>query len=154
MGQMSPTRLTAPIDCMEILDVGHSNLKEEDFLSLLQKHGIERVIDVRRFPTSKKFPHFEKTRLEQALKKREIDYFWLGEKLGGFRRGGYEGWTKSEEFRSGIGELEEKASQKKTAVMCAESDFRGCHRRFIIEVLEEKGWKMLHISFKGPGLLF
>ena len=139
---------------MEIWDVGHSNLKEEDFLSLLQKHRIERVIDVRRFPTSKKFPHFAKPRLEQALNKKRIDYFWLGEKLGGFRKGGYDGWMKSKEFRSGIEELEEKASQKRTAVMCAESDFRGCHRRFIIEVLEEKGWKMLHISFKGPGLLF
>lgn len=133
---------------MEIWDVGHSNRKEDNFLSLLEKHKIKRIIDVRRFLTSRKFPHFEKAHLENALKKKGIGYFWLGESLGGFRRGGYEKWMKTEEFRRGIEELKERASQKRTAVMCAEDDFRACHRRFIIALLEERGWKVSHISSK------
>jgi uncharacterized protein (DUF488 family) len=139
---------------MKIWDIGHSNLKEEIFLSLIQKHQIERIIDVRRFPTSKKFPHFERSHLEESLKKEGIDYFWLGKTLGGFRKGGYEGWMKTEDFQRGMEELEEKASKKRTAVMCAEKDFRGCHRRFIIGTLEKKGWKVLHISLKGKSQLF
>jgi len=130
----------------KIWDIGHSNRKEEDFLNLLENHRIERIVDVRRFPTSKKHPHFERAHLVEALRKKGIDYMRLGESLGGFRKGGYEKWMKNESFQAGIAELEEKASQKRTAVMCAENDFRGCHRRFIIAFLEKRGWEFVHIS--------
>jgi len=130
---------------MEIYDIGHSNQKEESFLILLKKHHIECVIDVRRFPSSKKFPHFKSNRLEKSLKTNHIEYIWLGEKLGGFRKGGYAGWMKSKEFSSGLKELEKTATFKRTAFMCAEHDYRGCHRRFIIESLEKRGWKVIHL---------
>ena len=130
---------------MEIWDVGHSNLKEETFLSLLIKHRIEKVVDIRRFPTSKKFPHFEKNHLKNALRQSNIDYIWLGNKLGGFRKGGYEEWMKTEDFSSGTEELEKTASQKRTAFMCAEAYYGRCPRKFIIKHLEQKGWKVIHL---------
>ena len=38
---------------MEIFSIGHSNRSIEEFISLLKRYGIEVVVDVRRFPTSK-----------------------------------------------------------------------------------------------------
>lgn len=134
---------------MDIWDIGHSTRTEKDFITLLHKNRIEAVVDVRRFPSSKKFPHFGKEHLTKVLKKNSIDYLWLGEKLGGFRKGGYENWINTDEFASGIYELEEKAHEKRTAFMCAEADFARCHRKFIIKSLELKGWNVRHISYSS-----
>ena len=128
---------------MDIWDVGHSNQSEDNFLSLLKTYRIEGVIDIRRFPSSKKFPHFNRHHLETILKTIHIDYLWLGEKLGGFRKGGYAKWMKTEEFAEGLQELEKRAASKRTVFMCAELDYRGCHRRFIIELLEKREWKLI-----------
>lgn len=130
---------------MEIWDVGHSNRQEEDFLSLLKEHKIEKIIDVRRFPTSKKFPYFERSHLVMALNKINISYTWLGDKLGGFRKGGYEQWMKTKDFESGIEEIEKQAIHHKTAFMCAEAYYGRCHRRYIIKHLEQKGWQVRHL---------
>ncbi len=132
--------------------MGHSNRKEEDFLNLLKENRIETVIDVRRFPASKKFPYFERAHLENSLKKANIDYIWLGKELGGFRKGGYEQWMKTKEFASGIKELEQRASQKRTAFMCAEALYTRCHRRYIVEFLKRRDWKVLHISSRSKKL--
>jgi uncharacterized protein (DUF488 family) len=128
-----------------IWDIGHSTRKLEDFLKILKKNNIELLVDVRRFPSSKKFPHFNKENLEIELKKMGIEYLWLGEKLGGFRKGGYEKWMESDEFREGFQILKEKASKFKTAIMCAESYFMRCHRRFILELIRKNGWQTNHI---------
>lgn len=133
---------------MEIWDIGHSTRTEAEFMALLKNHKIKTVVDVRRFPSSKKFPHFERTHLEEFLRRNHLEYIWLGEKLGGFRKGGYEKWTKTKEFASGLKELEGKALQKRTAFLCAEDDYTRCHRRFIIEFLEQQGWKIFHIPLK------
>ncbi len=130
---------------MEIWDVGHSNRQEEDFLSLLKDHKIEKIVDVRRFPLSKKFPYFERSHLALTLNKINISYFWLGDKLGGFRKGGYEQWMKTEDFAAGIEELEKQARNQRTALMCAEAYYGRCHRRFIIKHLEQRGWQVIHL---------
>jgi len=131
---------------MEIWDIGHSTRTEQEFIVLLRKNRIEAVADVRRFPSSKKFPHFGKEHLAKVLRKNSIDYLWIGEKLGGFRKGGYENWVKTDEFASGISQLEDIAREKRTVFMCAEADFARCHRKFIIKSLELKGWTVHHIS--------
>jgi len=129
----------------EIWDIGHSNRSLQGFLKLLQKNNIEFLIDVRRFPSSRKFPHFNKDNLKFELEKIGINYLWLGDKLGGFRKGGYEKWTESEEFKEGFKILKERASKARTVIMCAEGYFMRCHRRFIISLLEKEGWKVSHI---------
>jgi uncharacterized protein (DUF488 family) len=131
---------------MDIWDIGHSTRTEKEFIALLREKRIEAVADVRRFPSSKKFPHFGKEHLAKVLRKISIDYLWLGEKLGGFRKGGYENWVKTDEFAMGISQLEDKAHEKRTVFMCAEADFARCHRKFIIQSLELKGWTVHHIS--------
>ncbi len=114
-------------------------------MELLAKHGVEAVADVRRFPKSRKFPHFNRESLEKTLPQFGIEYHWLGELLGGYRRGGYEAYIKTPEYMRGIEKLEALASRKRTAIMCAEGYWRRCHRRFIAETLEKRGWKVIHI---------
>lgn len=128
--------------------MGHSNLPLEGFLELLKAWGIEVVADVRRFPTSRKHPHFSREALEPALREAGIGYVFLGEGLGGYRRGGYEAHMKSKPFSAGLRTLERLAAQGKTAIMCAERDPRGCHRQFIAAALAARGFRVIHIL--GP----
>lgn len=128
-----------------IFDIGHSTRSMESFIAILKKNFIEVVADVRRFPHSKKFPHFNMEEMREYLKKEGIDYIWMGEKLGGFRKGGYEEWCKTEIFLDGVKELEEIAQKRKVAILCAEGFYLRCHRRFIIEKLEKSGWEVKHL---------
>ena len=135
-------------DLKKIFTIGHSNRSIEDFISLLMKHGIQILVDVRRFPTSK-HEHFKRENLEKYLEKYGIKYIYLGDKLGGYRSGGYKSFTQTEEFRRGIEHLEEIAKTGVTAIMCAERFPWRCHRKYISITLEEKGWEIVHIIDKG-----
>src|SRR4051794_41919967 len=70
----------------EILTVGHSNHEEGEFLELIRGAGIELIADVRRYPGSRRRPHFERTALAAVLLEAGIDYRWLRESLGGRRK--------------------------------------------------------------------
>ena len=67
---------------MQIFTVGHSNHSIEKFLSLLRQHGVTAVADVRSFPTSRRFPHFNQSTLKKSLGSEEISYVFLGDQLG------------------------------------------------------------------------
>ncbi len=129
---------------LTICTIGHSTRAIEEFIKILKHYGIEILVDVRHFPSSKKFPWFNKDNLEKSLANECIKYFWL-EVLGGFRKGGYLEYTKTEEYESGIEKLLQIAGQGKTAVMCAEVLFFRCHRRYISERLTQLGHKVIHI---------
>jgi len=101
-------------------------------------------VDIRRFPKSR-FEYFGKVALEKILKQKKIGYFYLGELLGGFRKGGYENYTKSDEFLEGIGKLKDLASKTTCAFMCAEKFPWRCHRRFVARKLNQDGFGVLHI---------
>lgn len=131
-----------------IYTIGTSNRSIDEFIEILEKYRIKTAIDVRSFPQSKKFPHFNSESLIEALEKEGIRYVYLGKELGGFRKGGYENYTKTEEFAKGIEKLEEIAEHSLSVFFCAEKLFFRCHRRFISEVLTERGWKVLHIVEK------
>lgn len=132
-----------------IYSIGHSTHPEEKFIQMLQQHHIQCLIDVRRFPTSKKHPQFTKENLAAGLSRVNVEYVWLGELLGGFRTGGYEAYTKTEGFKSGLEQLKDYGRRKLTAFMCAELLFFRCHRRFIADKLTAEGWKVLHIMDQG-----
>ncbi len=128
-----------------IYDIGHSTRSKEVFISILKKRSIELVVDVRRFPRSRKFPHFDMEVMRDYLSKEGIDYIWMGEKLGGFRKGGYEEWSKTASFAQCIEELEKLSLKKKTVILCAEGFYMRCHRRFILEKMTKSGWKVKHL---------
>ncbi len=131
-----------------IYTLGTNRRTEEDFIEILNAYGIERLIDVRRFPTSK-FPHFKKESLARLLKDNGIEYFFLGEELGGYRKGGYEEYVLTENFRSGIEELVRLSEVKRSVIICAERFPWKCHRRWIARELSKHGWKVIHIIDKG-----
>lgn len=129
---------------MKVYTLGHSTRGFEDFLKILQRFGIKVVIDVRKFPTSKKFPHFNKEFLEIELKKRDINYIHFPE-LGGYRKEGYLNFSKTKEFDSSIRKLLEIVEDGKTVILCAERFWWRCHRKFIAQKLVEMNHEVLHI---------
>src|ERR1051325_6635176 len=126
-----------------IYSIGHSNHPLEMFLSFLGAHAIERLIDVRRFPASRRWPHFNRAALEASLPDHHIAYEWI-EDLGGRRSAAskdspHTAWTvdafrhyadymDTEAFRSALNQLIARANEARCAFMCAEARYWQCHR--------------------------
>jgi len=145
-----------------IFTVGHSRHAADHFASLLRAHGIERVVDVRSHPTSKWAPQFSKAPLSQLVAARSIEYVFLGRELGGRPEGArfyrddgtvdYERRAEAPDFVAGIERLVELARERPTAILCAEEDPAGCHRRRLIApALQRAGVDVVHI--RGDGRL-
>lgn len=153
-------------DDMRIWTIGHSSHPLEHFLSLLRQHQIEVLVDVRRFPGSRTFPHFRRENLERELAAVGIEYRWL-EDLGGRRssavgsgpspnRGwrnksfrNYADYMMTVEFRAACDDLLRIALSRRTAIMCSESVFWRCHRRLISDYVTALGGMVEHIFPNG-----
>lgn len=129
---------------MKVWTIGYGSRSREKVLSMLKSSGIELVVDIRRWPTSKR-GDFTRESLESWLSQAGIKYVWMGDALGGYRRGGFEQYMKSSRFRKGIQELLSLASQHRTCLLCLEENPRGCHRRFIARYLQHMGVEVCHI---------
>jgi uncharacterized protein (DUF488 family) len=142
-----------------IWTIGHSTRSIDELLSVLAAHDIETIVDVRRFPGSRRLPQFDSASLEQSLVGRDLGYRWIAE-LGGRRRpqpdSPNDGWrhpafrayadhTATEEFASGLFELLVLSGGSRTAIMCAEVLWWRCHRRIIADVLTSLGHDVFHI---------
>jgi len=132
---------------MKIYTIGHSTRSLEEFLDILKHFKIELVVDVRRFPSSKKFPWFNKEGLELELNKDKINYIHFSE-LGGYREEVYEKFSQSEEFFQALNKLIEMMDDKKAAIMCAENFWWRCHRKYIAKALVERKLEVIHILGK------
>jgi len=139
--------------------IGHSTRSAAEFRDVLATYGIELVIDVRRFPGSRRLPQFAADALRRDLERQGISYRWLSS-LGGRRRGTgnsiNQGWRHesfrayadhlaTEEFADGLGELVMLANGVRTVIMCAELLWWRCHRRLIADVLVSLGISTIHI---------
>jgi uncharacterized protein (DUF488 family) len=143
-----------------VYSIGHSTRMLEDFMGVLRHYRIQAIVDVRRFPSSKKFPWFCKDSLREALSKHGIEYHWL-EALGGFRgagarcragkclkKGGFQAYKQhmeTKEFQRDFAFLKELAMCRIVAVMCAELLYWKCHRMLICEKLALEGFTVMHI---------
>ena len=143
--------------------IGHSTHSGEAFVALLQAHGIEALIDVRRFPGSRRHPQFGADALAARLESQGIAYQWVRE-LGGRRRPSdadpegsawrhpsfraYAQHLRTEEFAQGLDTLLHVASACRTAMMCSELLWWRCHRALIADALLASGWQVTHIL--GP----
>jgi uncharacterized protein (DUF488 family) len=147
-----------------IFTIGHSTHGPEEFLKLLRGHRIEAVADVRRYPSSRRHPHFNAGSLAEALPREGIDYVELGEALGGRRKprpatantgwrvAGFRGYAdhmESSEFGTALAELEDLARERRTAFMCAEGPWWRCHRQLIADALLARGWDVQHVMPDG-----
>jgi uncharacterized protein (DUF488 family) len=143
--------------------IGHSNHEPEDFLAMLTAHEVELLVDVRRHPGSRRVLWTNSGNLEQLLGTAGISYLHL-EALGGRRRpepgspngawevGQFQGYAdhmRSEEFRAALAQLAKEATERPTAVMCAEAQWWRCHRRLIADAMLARGWEVLHIMGKS-----
>ncbi|MGV3503185.1 MAG: DUF488 family protein [Adhaeribacter sp.] len=142
---------------------GHSTRSQEEFVAALKFFQIEVLVDVRRYPGSKKYPHFNASALETYLPGAGIRYLPMVE-LGGRRKPrpdsshtawrneafrGYADYTETKDFEAAIAKLREVAAQKKTAYMCSEAVWWRCHRAIISDYLKERGWTVMHIMGEG-----
>jgi len=146
---------------LTLYTIGHSNRPLDDFLDLVAAHDIRGIVDVRAFPSSRRWPHFNREPLAQALQVHRVEYDWLPA-LGGRRHKGrpdsphtawavaafrnYADYTDSEEFAQGLAALLALARQRRTAFMCAEALYWQCHRRLIADRLSVLGNRVLHIQ--------
>lgn len=159
--------MTAPNDTptsMTVWTIGHSTRPWEVFLSVLAAHGIEAIADVRRFPGSRRYPWFASDTLARQLPAEGIAYQWLpqlggrrrvhpGSPNGGWRNAAFQGYADhmtSAEFQQGLDHLLALAATRKTAMMCAESLWWRCHRRLISDLLQHRGYRVLHILDEKP----
>ncbi|MEP7357306.1 MAG: DUF488 domain-containing protein [Anaerolineales bacterium] len=144
-----------------VLTIGHSTRTLEAFVSLLQAHGVTRVVDIRTVPRSRHNPQFNRDTLPASLGALGINYAHLPG-LGGLRRAradspdtnagwrnssfrGYADYMQTPEFRAALEALVQVARDERVALMCAEAVPWRCHRSLIADALTVRGIPVEHI---------
>ncbi|WP_445151543.1 DUF488 domain-containing protein [Baekduia sp. Peel2402] len=147
-----------------VFTVGHSSHSLQALVALLRAHGVTQVADVRRWPRSRRHPHFDDDALAVELAPSGIAYAHLSE-LGGHRDpvsgsvndgwdvpafNGYADHLASDEFARGLTRLAGLRAARVSVVMCAEGDWRRCHRQLLADVLvAREGVEIQHIAPDG-----
>jgi uncharacterized protein (DUF488 family) len=132
-----------------------------ELITLLGDGEVGCLIDVRRYPGSRRQPQFGRVALEEELAQHGLRYQWWGEALGGrrvpvatgsrhpawrneaFR--GYADHMDGAEFRSAFAALLAQAGRERCAVMCAETLWWRCHRRLLSDAAELAGTPVVHL---------
>ena len=150
-------------ETITIWTIGHSTRTLEEFIELLAENEIKVLADVRSFPGSRKFPHFNREELSGSVETAGIQYLHL-KSLGGRRKPkadsqntvwrnasfrAYADHMETDDFRDGISELLKAATESRTAIMCSEAVWWRCHRSMISDHLKANGVTVNHIM--GPG---
>jgi uncharacterized protein (DUF488 family) len=133
-------------------------------MTLLAAHGIAGVADVRRYPGSRRHPHFTREALADSLGAAGVRYDWLpalggrrtprpDSRHGAWREASFRAYADhmdTAEFRDGLATLLELAAARPTAVLCAEAVPWRCHRQLISDALVARGVTVLHVLDEGP----
>jgi uncharacterized protein (DUF488 family) len=140
--------------------IGHSTRDFDDVLAMLRSNTVTELVDVRSFPSSRKFPQWDRENIEAALPP-DIGYQWI-RALGGRRHtpagqptpnGGwrvkafrdYADYMETDTFQAGLDELIDLAGHSSPAIMCSEAVPWRCHRRLITDALLVRGVTVSHI---------
>ena len=149
----------------EILTVGHSTRPIKAFTELLRAHGVQRLVDVRTIPRSRRNPQFDHEALSKSLHGSRIHYTPL-KALGGLRHArkdsinlgwrntsfrGFADYMQTPEFEAGLDRLIELARDERVAIMCAEAVPWRCHRSLIADGLTARGIAVRHIMSPTRG---
>ena len=150
-----------------IYTLGHSTRDLASFSHLLQAHEIRLLEDIRAFPMSRRHPHFNRDHLELWLPEVGTDYIWEPD-LGGRRKKqmpdeqspnialrndsfrNYADYMLTPKFQAAIDRLVERASFRRTAIMCAEQLWFRCHRMLVSDFLVANGHMVLHMLDDKP----
>jgi uncharacterized protein (DUF488 family) len=148
---------------MTLYTMGHGARAPDEFVAVARTGNVERVIDVRRYPGSRRHPHFGRDALEQWLPAAGVAYEWWGDALGGRRRAGpidatrhpawreeafraYAEYMDTDEFRDAFVALDSAAAQRRSAVMCSETLWWRCHRRLIADAAVLRDLDVVHLG--------
>ena len=146
---------------MTLYTIGHSTRSLEELIALLREHGVERLADIRRYPGSRRYPHFSRDALQVSLPLQGVEYIHMPE-LGGRRKPAadspntalrneqfraYADHMAGDEFRAAVDAL--LAFEGRTAVMCAEAVPWRCHRNLLSDELLRRGVEVVHILGRG-----
>ena len=165
---MRPGSQPRTLDAMDasassLLTVGHSTRGIDDFTALLRGHGVATLIDIRRFPGSRRQPWFGREALAASLPAAGVAYVWIealggrrrvqpGSPNGGWRNQAFQGYADhmaTDEFISGIERLLPLASDGRACVMCSEALPWRCHRWLLSDWLVAHGARVAHIVGGG-----
>jgi uncharacterized protein (DUF488 family) len=146
---------------MRVWTIGHGTRTDEELIRLLLRAGVRTLVDVRRYPGSRRNPQFNRGALEETLGAAGIEYRHA-EALGGRLSGepGEErfGCIRTPAFRSYAARMATPGWQEALAgaleaadpcLMCAETAWTKCHRRLVAELLVARGHEVLHVLPSG-----
>jgi uncharacterized protein (DUF488 family) len=147
-----------------VYSIGHGSRDPDSFLALLKGARIERLVDVRAVPRSRRHPQFGYGPLGARLAAEGLAYDWQGRVLGGLRRAGdasrhsglaqpafraYAEHMESADFADAAGALAQAAQTARVCMMCAERDPAQCHRSLIADWLLAHGHRVVHLLDGG-----
>jgi uncharacterized protein (DUF488 family) len=142
-----------------LFTIGHSTRGLDELVRMCAAQGVQVIADVRRFPGSRRSPHFARKALQESLPANGIDYLWLVD-LGGRRRrpasappspwhvdafAAYADYMLTPAFRAAAGHLTDALAMRPTAIMCAEASPYRCHRRLISDWAELHRIEVVHL---------
>jgi uncharacterized protein (DUF488 family) len=151
-----------------MMTLGHSTLSLESFLRALKDNQCDLLVDVRRFPGSRKHPHYDRDRLFASLDAEGISAVWR-EELGGRRPAhqdsintgwlnasfrGYADYMQTAEFAAQVDWLTAQQNLATVAIMCAEAVPWRCHRRLIGDAVLARGCVVEDIFVQPDGKSF
>ena len=146
-------------DPLRIWTVGHSTRTADELIEILRGSRIGRVVDVRRWPVSRRYPHFSQEALAPALSAAGIEYAHEID-LGGRRDPradspngalrsppfrGYADHSATPEFQTALARVLATAQDRRTALLCAEAEPTRCHRSVLSDVVVLRGWTVIHL---------
>lgn len=144
--------------------IGHSNHPLDVFLKLIAGAEIRLIADVRRFPGSRRHPHFNGDSLTESLAGIGVGYRHFAAMGGrraaravdspntGWRVAAFNAFAdhmNTPEFLEALAELETLGAIKPAAIMCSEAMPWQCHRRLIADALTVKGWEVRDVMGSG-----
>jgi uncharacterized protein (DUF488 family) len=145
-----------------IFTVGHGARALDDFIAILVGAGVDLLVDVRRYPGSRRNAHFSQNRMRLTLPARGISCEWWGDTLGGRRKPeshddrhvawrnasfrAYAAYMDTPTFRGSLDSLEGRCATSNLVIMCAETLWWRCHRRLIADALVVDGFEVVHLG--------
>jgi uncharacterized protein (DUF488 family) len=148
---------------MNVYTIGHSTRAADELSALLREHEIRLLADIRRYPGSKRYPHFASEAMARWLPEDGVAYIHMPE-LGGRRKPlpespntawrneqfrAYADYMATDDFHGAIDKLLSLAEQQRVSIMCAEAVPWRCHRNLVADELTRRGIEVIHIIGAG-----
>ena len=146
--------------------MGHGTLDKAALVELLTGAGVEALVDIRRYPNSRRNPDVATEAITAWAADAGLDYRWDA-RLGGRRRlpadtepedtwwrvkqfAAYAAYTRTAEFGEALDELLAQSRRQRTAMMCSEAVWWRCHRRIVADVAVVKfSTEVFHLMHDG-----